>query len=83
MLCLGATHYITGPSAKDYLEVDKLNSLGITVEFMSYNYPEYNQLHGPYDPQISILDLLFMVGPQAKNYIWGERTPLITPLDPK
>jgi hypothetical protein len=83
LLRLGATHYITGPSAKDYLEVDKLNSLGITVEFMSYNYPEYHQFHGPYDPQISILDLLFMVGPQVQNYIWADPTPLIAPIDTK
>ena len=26
---------------------------------MRYEYPEYEQLHPPYDPQVSILDLLF------------------------
>jgi len=69
---LGATHYITGPSAKDYLEEEKLQSAGITLEYMVYDYPEYRQLYPPYDPHVSILDLLFMTGPDAPQYIWGD-----------
>lgn len=70
---LGATHYISGPSARDYLQLDKLAAAGISVEFLSYDYPEYPQLHGPFEPAVSILDLLFNVGPEAGKYIW--RTP--------
>jgi hypothetical protein len=66
---VGATHYISGPSAKDYLEEEKLLSAGITLEYMDYNYPEYPQMHPPYDPHVSILDLLFMTGPNALQYI--------------
>jgi hypothetical protein len=71
---LGATHYISGPSARAYLEMGKLAAAGITVEFMAYSYPEYLQLYPPYDPQVSILDLLLMTGPEAPQFIWGERT---------
>jgi WbqC-like protein family len=71
---LGATHYISGPSASDYLEEDKLTAAGITLEYMSYNYPEYRQLYPPFDPQVSILDLLFVAGPEAPKYIWGNCT---------
>ena len=67
---LNVTHYISGPSAKGYLEEDKLAAAGITWEYMTYDYPEYPQLYPPFDPQVSILDLLFMVGPQASAYIW-------------
>jgi hypothetical protein len=67
---VGATHYITGPSAKDYIEQDKFDTAGITLEYISYDYPEYPQLHSPYDPYVSILDLLFMTGPEANKYIW-------------
>ena len=35
---------------------------------MSYSYPEYPQLYPPYDPQVSILDLLFMLGPRSREY---------------
>jgi hypothetical protein len=63
-----ATHYISGPSARDYIEQDKFDSAGITLEFMQYDFPEYPQLHPPYEPQVSILDLLFMTGPEASKY---------------
>ena len=68
---VGATHYISGPSARDYLDTDQLNAAGISVEFMTYDYPEYPQLYPPFDPAVSILDLLFMTGPHAPNFIWG------------
>jgi hypothetical protein len=68
---LGATQYISGPSAKDYLEENKLESAGIALEYMVYEYPEYDQLYPPFDPYVTILDLLFMTGPDAPRYIWG------------
>ena len=68
---LGATRYLSGPSAADYLDEDQFRSAGITLEYMVYDYPAYDQLYPPFDPQVSILDLLFMAGPHAPNYIWG------------
>ncbi len=68
---IAATHYISGPAAKDYLDVALLNSAGITVEWMVYDYPEYPQLFPPYEPQVSALDLLLNTGPQAGRFIWG------------
>ena len=66
---VGATHYVSGPSARDYIEKEKFVSAGITLEYMEYNYPAYPQLYPPFDPYVSILDLLFMTGPEASNYI--------------
>jgi WbqC-like protein family len=66
---VGATHYISGPSARDYIEKEMFDSAGITLEYMDYNYPEYPQLYPPFDPYVSILDLFFMTGPEAPNYI--------------
>ena len=68
---VGATHYISGPSAQDYIERDKFENAGISLEFMSYDYPDYPQLYGKFEPQVSILDLLFNVGPDACKFIWG------------
>jgi WbqC-like protein family len=67
---VGAVHYISGPSARDYIEREKFAAAGITLEYMEYNYPEYPQLYPPFDPNVSILDLLFMTGPEAPNYIF-------------
>jgi hypothetical protein len=64
-----ADHYISGPSAKNYLEENKFDSAGITLEYVEYEFPEYPQLYPPYDESISILDLLFMVGPNALDLI--------------
>jgi len=69
---VGATHYISGPSAKDYIENDKFEAAGITLEYIDYRYEEYPQLHPPYDPQVSVLDLLCMTGPEAGKHIWGD-----------
>jgi len=65
---VGATHYISGPSAVEYLEDGKLAAAGITFEYMKYDYREYPQLYPPYDPYVSILDLFFMTGPEALSY---------------
>lgn len=66
---LGATEYISGPAAKDYLDEEIFDKHGIKLKYMMYDYPEYPQLYPPYDPYISILDLLFMTGPEALNFI--------------
>ena len=67
---LGATHYISGPSAKSYLELEKFGD--VTVEFMEYDYPEYLQLYGDFEPQVSVIDLMMMMGPEAGKFIWAE-----------
>lgn len=71
---VGATHYLTGLSASGYLEPHKFADAGIELEWMAYDYPEYTQLYPPFNPFVTVLDLLFMTGPEAPRYIWGERT---------
>jgi hypothetical protein len=66
---VGAKHYISGPSARDYIEQDKFHSAGITLEYIKYDYPPYEQLHPPFEPFVSVLDLLFMTGGRALDYI--------------
>lgn len=70
---VGATHYISGPAAQAYIEPEKFDQAGIGLEYMVYDYPEYEQLHGEFDPFVSILDMLFMVGDRAPELIWGPR----------
>jgi hypothetical protein len=67
---VGTTHYISGPSAKSYIEDEKFEKAGITLEYMEYNYSEYPQLYPPFDPYSTILDLMFMTGPEAAKYIY-------------
>ena len=77
---VGATHYLSGPSARAYMDEPLMEEQGITLEWMSYDYPEYPQLYPPYDPRLSILDLLFMTGSSASSYLLprvdtSERAP--------
>ncbi|MDX1963354.1 MAG: WbqC family protein [Pirellulales bacterium] len=72
---VGATHYVSGPSARDYLDEAALARASITLEYMDYHYSEYPQLYEPFARQVSILDLLLMLGPAAGEAIWGESVP--------
>jgi hypothetical protein len=62
----GATEYLSGPSARAYMELDKFAAAGIGVRFFDYaGYPEYPQPHGNFAHRVSILDLLFNLGDNA------------------
>lgn len=65
---LGATKYISGPAAKSYIKGEFQES-GIDLEWMDYsNYPEYEQLHGEFEHQVSMVDLISMKGDKATDY---------------
>lgn len=64
----GASIYLSGPSAKAYLNENKFIEAGIVVEYMDYSgYPEYSQLYPPFNHFVSIIDLLFNAGRNASD----------------
>jgi len=66
----GATTYLSGPSARAYLDEDAFAAHGIGVVYADYEgYPAYPQLHGPFEHEVSVLDLLFNTGPDAPSYM--------------
>jgi hypothetical protein len=71
----GAGVYLSGPAAKAYLDEDSFARQGIELEWMDYSgYPEYPQLFSPFEPAVSIIDLLFNVGDEAPRYMkFGPR----------
>lgn len=74
LLAVGATEYVSGPSARAYLDERAFNDAGITVIWKDYSgYPEYAQLHGAFRHDVSIVDLLAHTGPCAAWHIWGWR----------
>lgn len=71
---LQATHYLSGPAAREYLAEDLFRQNGVDVLWMDYsNYPEYPQLYGPFNHFVSILDLIFNTGPAAADYLQHSR----------
>jgi WbqC-like protein family len=70
----GATHYISGPAARSYIDVPRFADIGVELEWKEYpDYPVYPQTSLPFEHGVSILDLLFNTGPQAPDVIWGWR----------
>lgn len=70
----GADVYISGPSARAYLDPQRFAAGGIALQWKDYGgYPEYPQVHPPFVHEVSILDLLFHQGRNAPVYIWGWR----------
>lgn len=71
---VNAELYISGPTAKDYIDETKFSHAGIQLVYKDYaGYPEYPQLFPPFEHAVSILDILFNCGPAAADYIWGWR----------
>ncbi|MFH0800858.1 MAG: WbqC family protein [bacterium] len=78
LLCLlkkaGAGLYVSGPSARNYIDEKRFEEEGIALVYKDYSgYPEYSQLYPPFEHAVSIMDLLFMTGRDAPGHIWGWR----------
>lgn len=66
----GANTYISGPSARDYIDDAVFAAGGVRLEYFDYaGYPEYPQLHGPFEHAVSIVDLLCHAGPESPRYL--------------
>lgn len=61
---LGATEYLSGPAAQDYLDTELFAQAGIRVRWMDYPaYRPYTQQSGAFVPGVSILDALAHLPP--------------------
>ncbi len=64
-ICLqtGATEYVSGPSARDYLDVGLFERAGVAVSWADYSgYEPYEQPHGAFEHRVSVIDLLVCAG---------------------
>ena len=69
----GATEYLSGPAAKEYIDERSFADAGIKLLWMDYSgYPEYRQSHPPFEHGVSILDLIFNEGPKATKYMKAQ-----------
>jgi hypothetical protein len=72
---VNAGTYVSGPSARAYIDAEAFAREGIDVVYKSYaGYPEYPQLYPPFEHRVSVVDMLFNLGPAAGRDIWGWRT---------
>ncbi|MFY9074605.1 WbqC family protein [Malaciobacter mytili] len=65
-----ANIYLSGPSAKNYFNEKLAKEENIEIEWMDYcGYPEYEQLHSPFEHGVTILDLIFNKGPNLYKFM--------------
>ena len=68
--------YIFGIQGADYADRDMFASAGVTPYFQSYAHPVYRQNFGEFAPNMSVVDLLFNLGPDALDVIMsGNAAP--------
>ena len=75
---LDADVYLSGQGARTYLRRESFERQNISVEFQRYSYPNYEQLFPKqgFIACLSVLDLLFNVGPGSRQLIErGRLTP--------
>lgn len=66
----GATEYVSGPSARNYLDEALFTNASIEVTWFEYEgYPEYSQLWGDFEHAVSVIDLLFNMGSNVSKYM--------------
>ena len=73
---VGATNYLSGAAAVDYLREDIFKEDGISVEWQNYIHPFYNQLwlknHG-FISYLAIIDMLFNHGKDSLDILSGVK----------
>jgi hypothetical protein len=67
----GATRYLSGDAASDYLDVELFAKHGIEVKWQKYQHPVYPQQHGDFVPYLSAIDLLCNCGDDSAAILMG------------
>lgn len=80
---LGADCYLSGISGiagRGTAPEELFQRRGIAVQYQAFHHPIYRQLHEPFLPCMSAVDLLFNYGPQAADILRGEDAPRLQEL---
>lgn len=62
---LKADTYLSGTGAKDYLDESLFSDCGIDLKYQEFHHPQYRQCFQPFEPYMSVIDLLFNEGPDS------------------
>lgn len=70
----GGDEYISGPSARAYIEQGQFSAAGVRLAFADYSgYPTYAQMSETFEHGVSIIDVLVHLGPAARDYLKSPR----------
>lgn len=65
----GCRQYLAWESDRSFLNAEQFEQAGIEVVYLDFRPPQYHQQHGAFIPNLSIIDLLFNYGPEAKRFL--------------
>jgi len=65
----GADTYLCGSGGRSYVDAARFQNEGVKLLWHSYHHPVYRQVYDGFQPNMSIIDLLFNMGPQAKEVL--------------
>jgi hypothetical protein len=68
-LAVGANVYLSGPSGRSYLDLERFSQAGVAVRFHTYTHPDYSQCFDPFVPYMSAVDLLLNHGPHSARIL--------------
>jgi hypothetical protein len=67
---VGGTRYLSGPAAQSYIRPELWEAAGLELAWKTYpDYPVYAQIAEPFDPFVSIIDVLMMAGDRAADLL--------------
>lgn len=69
---VGADTYLSGPAAKDYVELSSFEQAGIDLYWHEFPHPTYPQRHGEFLSHLSIIDMLCHVGAEETGTLIRE-----------
>ncbi len=69
----GADTYVAGAGGFNYMRLDRFPQEGIRVLRQEFEAPIYPQRYGRFEPNLSIVDLLFNCGPKSLEVIRSTR----------
>jgi hypothetical protein len=69
---LDADQYFSGFGGMKYQEEELFYKENIQVKVTDFKHPVYDQLWGDFEPNLSIIDLLFNEGPESLNILLAD-----------
>jgi hypothetical protein len=68
---LGGDTYLSGTGGREYIDENVFKESGVKLAFQEFHAPSYPQLFGAFAPNLSTIDLIFNIGPNALDYLRG------------
>jgi len=69
---MGANEYINLPGGENFFDRNKYEKEGIKLNFLKLNLPEYNQKRKPFEPGLSIIDVMIFNSPETIRDMLNE-----------